>query len=64
MKHINEPTPGVFEILEGERIAEWQVPWLLGSKRTADSLERFLEEHRKAEAGERARPADGTRPHP
>src|SRR6478736_6262020 len=28
MKWINEPSPGVFEIVEEERIAEWQVAWL------------------------------------
>lgn len=47
MKHINEPSPGVFEIAEGERIAEWNPEWLAENKREEGSLERFLEEHKK-----------------
>jgi len=47
MKHINEPSPGTFEIIEGERIAEWKVPWLAGTKRLPGSLERFIEAHKK-----------------
>ena len=62
MKHINEPSPGVFEIVEGERIAEWQVPWLAGTKRMAGSLERFLEEHRQVKIGEPDGAAKGSQP--
>ncbi|MFN0020485.1 MAG: hypothetical protein ACKVP0_19685 [Pirellulaceae bacterium] len=47
LKHINEPSPGVFEIAEGERIAEWNPDWLAENKRKEGSLERFLEEHKK-----------------
>ena len=47
LKHINEPRPGVFEVIEGERIAEWQVDWLAGSKRTPGAIEKFLAEHKK-----------------
>ena len=44
LKWINEPQPGKFESRSGERITEWQVDWLAGSKRADDSLERFLRE--------------------
>ncbi len=47
LKHINEPKPGVFEVIEGERITEWQVPWLDGSKRLPGTIEKFLQDHRK-----------------
>jgi putative acetyltransferase len=47
LKHINEPKPGVFEVIEGERITEWQVPWLAGSKRLPGRIEKFLQDHRK-----------------
>jgi putative acetyltransferase len=62
MKHINEPSPGVFEIVEGERIAEWQVPWLVGTKRTTGALERFLREHMKPKLGEQDSAANGSQP--
>ena len=44
---INEPEPGVFHAESGERITEWQVDWLSGSKRSEDSIARFLKEHQK-----------------
>jgi hypothetical protein len=48
LKHINEPEPGVFEVVETERIAEWRVEWLLPSKkRTPGAIERFLAERKK-----------------
>jgi hypothetical protein len=47
LKHVNEPKPGVFEVIEGERIAEWRVEWLRGSKRTPGAIERFLAQRRK-----------------
>lgn len=47
MKHINEPNPGVFEVIDGERIAEWRVEWLDGHKRQPGSIERFMAEHRE-----------------
>jgi putative acetyltransferase len=62
LKHINEPSPGVFEIVEGERIAEWQVPWLVGTKRTPGALERFLQEHKKVKMGEPNGAANGSQP--
>ena len=39
---INEPNPGEFVHMKGERIAEWRVEWLPDSKRQPDSIERFL----------------------
>lgn len=44
---IDEPEPGVFHPLSGERITEWQVDWLSGNKRSADSIAQFLKEHQK-----------------
>jgi hypothetical protein len=43
-EHVNEPSPGVFEHVKGDRIAEWQVEWLKGGKRGPDSIEKFLKE--------------------
>jgi hypothetical protein len=39
---INEPEPGHFIWEKGERITEWQVQWLAGTKRTAESIKDFL----------------------
>lgn len=39
---INEPTPGHYQAQKGNRITEWQVEWLEGSKRTPDSTRDFL----------------------
>ena len=47
LKHINERTPGVFEVVEGERIAEWQVEWLAKSKLVPGAIEKFLADHKK-----------------
>jgi hypothetical protein len=47
MEYINEPEEGVYEAAAGERLTEWRVEWLEGSKRQADSIEKFLREHRK-----------------
>lgn len=62
LKHINEPSPGVFEIVEGERIAEWQVPWLVGTKRMEGSVERFLKEHTQRKIGETDGATNGNEP--
>lgn len=48
LEHVNEPKPGVFEHVKEERLTEWRVEWLEGSKREADTIERFLEERRGA----------------
>lgn len=39
---ISEPEPGHYQTEKGNRIAEWQVEWLEGSKRTPDSTRNFL----------------------
>jgi hypothetical protein len=44
LKWINEPQPGKFEPRSDERITEWQVGWLSGSKRSETSIEQFLKE--------------------
>lgn len=44
---IDEPQTGKFELRAGERLTEWQVPWLKGSKRSGGSIDRFLAERRK-----------------
>jgi hypothetical protein len=44
LEHINEPEEGVFEQVKEERITEWQVQWLEGSKRGHDSISKFLAE--------------------
>ena len=41
-EHINEPVPGKFEHVKGDRITEWQVQWLEGNKRKKDSISIFL----------------------
>lgn len=46
-KYINESIPGKFEVVNGERLTEWQVQWLVGSKRTPGAIERFMKEHKK-----------------
>ena len=40
---INEPEPGKYIHERGERITEWRVEWLAGSKRDDDSIRHFLE---------------------
>lgn len=46
-EHVNEPQPGVFEHVTGDRITEWQVQWLDGTKRGTNSIVQFLEEKKK-----------------
>ena len=42
LEWINEPEHGHFIPEKGERTAEWQVPWLLKSKRNPRSIQEFL----------------------
>jgi putative acetyltransferase len=42
---INEPEPGRYEHHTGERLTEWRVEWLEGSKRTPSSIPDFLRRH-------------------
>lgn len=44
VEHVNEPSPGQFEHVKGERLTEWRVEWLEHSKRGEDSIETFLRE--------------------
>lgn len=39
---VNEPEPGKFEHNKTLRITEWQVEWLAGGKRRAESIEAFM----------------------
>lgn len=39
---INEREPGHYQAKKGNRVTEWQVEWLEGSKRTPDSTREFL----------------------
>jgi hypothetical protein len=39
---INEPTPGQYVVDRDERITEWQIRWLRGSKRTPASIQQFM----------------------
>ena len=39
---IDEPEPGHYQAEKGNRITEWQVEWLEGSKRTTNSTKDFL----------------------
>jgi hypothetical protein len=43
---IHEPQPGNYIPERGERLAEWQVEWLTGTKRGSKSIEDFLANRR------------------
>jgi hypothetical protein len=45
---IDEPRHGQFIPRKDERITEWQVKWLSGSKRTDKSIEEFLKSPKEA----------------
>ncbi|MEH6347820.1 MAG: hypothetical protein V7785_22180 [Bermanella sp.] len=42
LEWINEPETGEFSHDKGERLTEWLVEWLDGSKRKAGSIENFI----------------------
>lgn len=42
LESINEPAPGQYVVDKSERITEWRVEWLPGSKRTPASIQDFL----------------------
>lgn len=44
---IDEPQPGNYLRKKEERLTEWRVEWLTGSKRTPEAIERFLAEHQR-----------------
>jgi hypothetical protein len=45
---IDEPQRGQFIRKTGQRLTEWQVAWLTGSKRTEHSIDDFLKHPREA----------------
>lgn len=45
---INEPEKGHYIHNKGERITEWRVEWLEGSKRELSSISEFIESNRNA----------------
>jgi hypothetical protein len=54
LEWINEPQNGKFERRSGERLTEWRIAWLKGSKRSNQSVARFME--RRGTAKSSARP--------
>ncbi|MFO1489913.1 MAG: GCN5 family acetyltransferase [Kiritimatiellia bacterium] len=47
LEHVNEPKEGVFEHVTGERLTEWHIEWLEGSKRGPNSIADFLSKKSK-----------------
>lgn len=47
LEWINEPSPQHYVAEKGERLSEWQVSWLEGSKRSIGSIDEFLKYPRK-----------------
>ncbi len=43
LEWIDEPTPGQFIPMKGERITEWLVEWLQGNKRAEQTISQFIE---------------------
>jgi len=50
LEWIDEPDPRHYVPKKGERLTEWQVSWLEGSKRTVGSIDEFLKRPRKPHA--------------
>lgn len=46
-EHVDEPEPGKYVHIKSERITEWRVEWLAGSKRGPDTISEFLQENAK-----------------
>ncbi len=46
---IDEPQPGNYVLKNEERLTEWKVEWLAGSKRSPEAIERFLAEHQRSD---------------
>lgn len=49
-EHINEPVPGKYLHVKGDRITEWKVEWLAGNKRGPDTIPNLLKEKGKESA--------------
>ena len=47
LEHVNEPQEGIFEHVTGERLTEWKIEWLQGSKRGPNSIAEFLRKRTK-----------------
>jgi len=41
-EYVDEPSPGEYRRIRKERMAEWQVGWLKGSRNNGTSIESFL----------------------
>jgi len=54
---IDEPEPRRYQAEKGNRVTEWQVKWLDGSKRTPASISEFLK-HPKPAAESKTQPDD------
>ncbi len=48
LEWIDEPQPGHYVAEKGERVTEWRVKWLAGSKRNPDSIKELLKHPRPA----------------
>ncbi len=46
-EHVDEPEPGKFVHMKEDRITEWRVEWLEGSKRGPTTIPEFLRERGK-----------------
>ena len=46
-EHVDEPEPGKYVHVKGDRITEWSVEWLADSKRTPTTIGEFLTKHWK-----------------
>ncbi len=47
LEHVNEPEEGVYQHVTGERLTEWRIEWLEGSKRGPNSIAEFLSKKSK-----------------
>jgi len=48
---VNESTPGQYIVEKGDRVTEWRVEWLEGSRRGPNSISEFLANPRPARDG-------------
>ena len=46
LEWVNEPSSNDFVHVKGERVAEWQVDWLVNSRRSENSIADFLGQRR------------------
>ena len=42
LEWVNKPEPNKYMHEKGERITEWQVEWLIGSKRNKNTIKEFI----------------------